>query len=310
MTDKNILLFGKGYWGKNWYKTIREAGYNFSVVDPTFTETFDENNVDTYSNVKQVRLKDFTHAIIATPAETHVGIVKEISYDILPPRILVEKPCGTSYIDAEYLQGCYPGFLQLHSPAYDHIQKNIGAIGEPCFYKSIRASMGPRVRTDCTIVEDYLIHDLYLFMDMFGANHVEVVNSRTLKRLKHAQNDTIFLQLFDKFHNVFADMFSSWWYPVKERRIVISGSDGAYLWVNDDLFFTDSRYYTEGEGKDAFGNLGDHLIVGEEQKIELPKRSALQCELDNFLRGKRIGPSTYDVWKLIRKIRNYTPYKF
>ena len=78
---------------------------------------------------------------------------------------MVEKPCSIHLSHAYEMQDCYPGYLQLHSPAYQYIKNHIGDIGDPQLYRSTRASMGPRVRTDLSIVEDYMVHDIYLFMD-------------------------------------------------------------------------------------------------------------------------------------------------
>lgn len=314
MTETNILLFGKGYWGKVWYNTLLKSGHRFSVVDPTFTQSEDENGIRTYRDVKEVFLKFFTHAIVATPANTHVDLFRTLVGELSPAHILIEKPCGTSFTEAEKLVGCYPGYLQLHTPAFEYIREHLGAIGQPHLYKSIRASMGPRVRTDCSIVEDYLVHDLYIFSALFGSAlaTTQVISKQTMRRLSYAGPDTIFLQLHSPDCHVLADMFSSWWYPIKERRVIITGTAGSFLWINDDLYFNESRY-VHGAGTDNYGNYGDHLIVHPDKKIDLGTKTAVECELDNFLFQKNavhMSDLLYRTWMLIRDIQYYSKFSY
>jgi predicted dehydrogenase len=310
--DKNILLLGCGYWGNIWYKTLLKSGHKFSVVEARSDGERNADGIEFYTHIDEVKVTEFTHAIVATPASTHVSLFNTLLVDLSPERILIEKPCGTSLEDAEKLGGCYPGYLQLHSPAYRHISENISKIGTPCFYKSIRASMGPRVRTDGSIVEDYLVHDLYIFMSLFGQKDIRVVSKNFIKRLKHHQLDTVFAQLYSPGSHVFADMFSSWWYPYKERRVIISGDRGTFMWIDDNLYFTDTRY-EQGEGQDSFGNFKDHLIQSSEQKIELGSKTTVESELETFL-NDNYDPSYHALlkptWKLMRDIHAYTPFTY
>lgn len=313
MMEKNILLCGCGYWGKNWYKTLLKEGHRFSVVEARSDGERNSDGIEFYAHIDEVNQKEFTHAIIATPAETHVALFDSLSVSIPPKNILVEKPCGTSLADAEKLEGCYPGYLQFHSPAFQNIIDNLDKIGTPCFYKSIRASMGPRLRTDNSIIEDYLVHDLYLYMSLFGSDNVQVISRNFLKRLKHHQLDTVFVQLYNSNTKVFADMFSSWWYPYKERRVIISGDKGTFMWIDDNLYFTESRC-EQGEGKDSFGNHGDHLIQSPENKINLGTQTALESELTAFLfespHTDGLQSLLNPTWKLMRDIHTYTPFTY
>lgn len=304
--DNNILLVGCGYWGKIWYKTLLKQGHRFSVVDPALPSEIDENGIDHYTwDDLSLHLKHFTHAIVATPAETHVSVFNALKGTIAPECILVEKPCGTSVRDSQKLDGCFPGYLQIHSPAYQYLKANLHKVGNPWLYKSIRASMGPRVRSDVTIVEDYLVHDLYLFADLFGSA-IQVLNSQFMHRLSCANSsDTVFTQLRAAGSDVLADMFSSWWYPHKERKIIVSGDRGSFIWVNDDLFFTETRY-DKGVGKDKYGNSTDHLVEAREEKITLSNKTCVELELEDFLNENPVvNPNLVkETWNLMERVKS------
>jgi hypothetical protein len=307
MSDQmnNVLLIGKGYWGKNWYNTLLSTKTKFSVVDPILTEGIDSNDTPNYKSLDSVNLKEFTHAIVSVNANCHVEIFTRLSKFIYPGRILIEKPCGMDSDDAKHLTWCFPGFLQLHSPAFTYIQQNLHLIGTPRVFKSTRASMGPRVRTDVSVVEDYMVHDLYIFLTLFGwPDKIDVISSVTSYRLEDAPPDTSFVTLKNNHYPLIGEFFSSWWYPHKERKTVISGDKGSFIWLNDDLYFNGSRYEV-CDGVDKYGNKKNHLIVEDEKKVELPTTSVLQCELENLLTDAPKGQIyIVDVWNLMDRISN------
>ena len=236
-----ILLVGCGYWGKNWYKTIKNSNYELvGVVDPNPIINVD---VPLFDSIEDVNI-EYTHAILSVNAKLHSKIVEQLS--IPDKNILVEKPCGIS----------------------------------------IRASMGPRVRTDVSILEDYMIHDLYLYLDLFG--NCEVKQKSFNKEFKSpVKNSSLHLELDGMIPGYF---YSSWHYPDKERKIIISGDKGSFIWVNDELYF-DSTHYDNNK-----------VIEGNRKKIELSSKSNLENELEFLIFNKPPSVNIIDVWNLITKI--------
>lgn len=312
MIEKNVLLIGKGYWGKNWYSTLMNSNVKFQVLDKNIAPGIDQNGIPYYDSLNQIDLRHFTHAIICTPAHDHVSLFEKLSKIIPEPYILIEKPCGSHWIDASKLERCFPGYLQLHSPAFTYIKENMNRIGTPHLYKSIRASMGPKTRIGGTIVEDYLVHDLYLFVSLFQPfSDIQIVSRTFTRRLKDVGPDSVFVTLYSPTVHVLGDMFSSWWYPTKERRVIIMGDKGSFIWINDELYFNAS-HYEPIDGVDEFGNYGNKLVQGMDEKIDLGKKTVLECELENFLSGRFAGSCLYikPVWNLIRDITLHTKYRF
>ena len=276
-----ILLIGCGYWGKNWYKTIKNSPFKLAgVVDPS---PLIEVDVPLFSNLEEVNV-DYTHAILALNANIHSKIVKKLN--IPHENILVEKPCGLNLQDAKLLKSTFPGYIFLYSDEYQYVKNNIDLIGKPLYWKSIRASMGPRVRKDVSILEDYMIHDLYMYLDLFGECHLEKKSFHN-EFLPPIKNSSLHLELKNKIPGYF---YSSWHYPDKERKIIISGDKGSFIWVNDDLFL-DTTHYKNGA-----------VVEGSRKKIQSSADSNLDIELNFFIFNQKPNVNIIDVWELITKI--------
>ena len=94
MDDIKILLVGCGYWGKNWYNTIKNSSYKLvGVVDPNPVINVD---VPLFDNINSVDV-DYTHIILSVPPKYVGDIFKDVK--IKSNKILIEKPCGISKKD-------------------------------------------------------------------------------------------------------------------------------------------------------------------------------------------------------------------
>lgn len=282
MGDIKILLIGCGYWGKNWYKTIQNSKYKLvGVVDPNPIIQVD---VPLFNSIEEVNI-EYTHAILAINAQLHTEIVSKLN--IPQNNILVEKPCGINYNDAKLIKDTFPGYIFLYSDEYQYIKNNLNKIGTPKYWKSIRASMGPKVRTDVSILEDYMIHDLYMYLDLFG--DCNIVNTTfTNEFIPPVKNSSLTLSVEGKVPGTF---YSSWHYPDKERKIIISGDKGSFIWIDDNLYF-DTAFYDST----------NTVNFGERKKIESSLNSNLELELDFFIFNKRPDINILDVWNLINKL--------
>tara|TARA_R100000742_G_C4276152_1_gene97047 strand:- start:1365 stop:2216 length:852 start_codon:yes stop_codon:yes gene_type:complete len=278
-----ILLVGCGYWGKNWYKTIMNSKYELvGVVDPSPIINVE---VPLFKSMDDVDIK-YTHIIVATNAELHKDFY---IYDNV--EVLIEKPCGTNIDEARNLHWTFPGYLFLYSNEYNYIKNNLSKIGKPLYWKSIRASMGPRVRSDVSIIEDYMIHDLYMFLDLFGTSFISDVKvSNEFK--SPIQSSSCNLSLFTN-DGVRGDFYSSWIYPDKERKIVIVGDDGSFIWEGESLYYDSTKW------------VGDKVEEGYREIIEpVVLKSNLELELEFFILGQYPDINCVDVWKLLTQIKN------
>lgn len=317
-----ILLIGYGYWGKIWYKTIQKSQYELvAVVDPLFTNGRElvSETVNAYNKIEDVNV-DFTHAIIATPAATHLSVYKELKekFGLADKNILVEKPVGISYEEANQMRFCHHGFVWLYDDIYSIFKERKNSLGKLLSYKTIRASMGPRIRTDISILEDYLFHDLYLFFDLFDTDSWEI------PRVKDIDYDRYFsepikasginLKLENYFYPMQVEMFSSWWHPKKERKIMLIGSMGSLIWENDNIFINRSHYEKKTNFTDKHGNEGYELItlpLLEIQDDDKSEKSNLEKQLDNFIsKESNTSQLLMKTWTLITLINSTYAEKY
>ena len=282
MENVKILLIGCGYWGKNWYKTIKNSKFLLAgVVDPS--PLIEVAADELYNSLEEVNVT-YTHAILAVNANLHSDIIKKLN--IPQENILVEKPCGVSLEDAKLIKDTFPGYIFLYSDEYQYIKNNINKIGKPLFWKSIRASMGPRVRADVSILEDYMIHDIYLYLDLFG--NCNLVNKTFTNEFNSPIKDSsLHLELNGTIPGYF---YSSWHYPIKERKIIIVGDKGSFIWENDDLYHNNTHY------------INDKVIEGTREKIQSTIQSNLDIELEYFILNNKPDINILDVWSLITNI--------
>lgn len=283
MEDIKILLVGCGYWGKNWYKTIKNSKYTLvGVVDPT---PVIEVNTPLFNDINDVDI-EYTHVILAVNAKLHSKIINQLN--VPQENILVEKPCGVNVDDAQKIKDAFPGFIFLYSDEYQYIKNNLNKIGKPQYWKSIRASMGPKVRSDVSVLEDYMIHDLYIYKDLFG--ECKVHNKYWNKDFKDPiKYSSLHLELRGKISGSF---YSSWNYPIKERKIIIKGDKGSFIWENDDLYYDNTHY------------INNEVIEGTCKKIETSPESNLDLELKFFILGYKPNVSILDIWSLMNTINN------
>ena len=280
-----VVLVGCGYWGKNWYNTLtkRDDVEIVAVIDPkpSIPVNNQYNNLTEFVNANL----EYNKVIIAVQAEYH-----KLYYDHFlnkPLRrttdILIEKPCGLPE-DKDDLIGCFPGYIFLSSPQYKVIKEMVNKrmLGDLMYGTFKRASMGPRLRTDVDIIDDYMIHDLYMYCDLFKNSYADKISGNVMKNFgKDIKHDTAFVTI-DSLDQV-VTFFSSWNYPRKERLIEIVGDRGSIIWKDDKVTFIRS-YYNNINGEDKYRNQGYELIEGYEIDItpEITK-SNLDLEFDDFV---------------------------
>lgn len=273
-----ILLVGCGYWGKNWYNTILSSEYELvGVVDPN---PVIDVKVPLFKSVEDVTVM-YTHVIIATNAELHLNLKNQLK--VPDKNILVEKPCGTTSNRNEFSL-CFPGYIFLSSPQYKYIKNiiNKNILGNIIYSRFERASMGPRLRTDISIIEDYAIHDLYLYQALFDPIDINIIDGKLLNSFNNPiQHDTLFLNVSTSNH--IASFFSSWRHPVKSRKIEIVGCNGSIVWKNDNVYFYPSCYKPIS-GLDANRNIGYELVDIPKEEIKLnTSKSNLHLQLYDFI---------------------------
>ena len=136
-----------------------------------------------------------------------------------------------------------------------------------------------------------MIHDLYMFLDLFGTSFISDVKVSN-EFEPPIQSSSCNLSLFTN-DGVRGDFYSSWIYPDKERKIVIVGDEGSFIWEGESLYYDSTKW------------VGDKVEEGYREIIEpVVLKSNLELELDFFILGQRPDVNCVDVWSLLTQIKN------
>ena len=293
--NKKICVVGGGYWGKNHIKTLYQLDALGGIVE-TSKKTLKElsnqySNIGLYTNLQEALSDDFDGFTVATPAETHFKIAKEIIG--ARKHVLIEKPMTLSISKAEELVllskknkvNIMVGHVLLFHPAIRKIKEIIGngTIGELQYIYSNRLNLG-KVRTEENVFWSFAPHDIAIFQYFTNSfpNKIHAHGSVLLQKGIYDSTTTH----FEYKSGVKGHIFVSWLHPFKEHRLVVIGKKAM-------ISFEDSK---EGKPLKLYSKKID-LSNGIPEKIdgpvelikynrELPLTSELKHFLENCLNKK------------------------
>ena len=233
--SNNICVVGAGYWGKNHIRTLHELGCLGGIVESNqealnrFAEQYPE--VKSFSSLDEaLQDNNFLGFTVATPAETHYSLAKQIME--AGKHVLVEKPLTLQKDHAEELVrlseknnvNLMVGHVLLFHPAIKKIKNLIeeNKIGKLQYIYSNRLNLG-QVRTEENVFWSLAPHDIAIFQYFIDA-YPEAIHARGSAFLQAGIHDSTLTQL--KYPNgVEGHIFVSWLHPFKEHRLVVIGSE-------------------------------------------------------------------------------------
>ena len=281
-------MVGAGCWGKHHIRTLNELGLLGGIVesDSTVLKRFSDQypEVDTYDHIdyalQNEKIDGFT---VATPAETHYGIAKEIIQS--GKHVLVEKPLTLNIGDAAELVdlarthnvNVMVGHVLLFHPAIQKIKKLIddGRIGKLQYIYSNRLNLG-QVRTEENVFWSLAPHDIAIFQ-YFTDSYPETIKANGVSFIQEKIHDSTITQL--KYpHGIEAHIFVSWLHPFKEHRLVVIGSE-AMISFEDSARKKPLKLYSK---KIMMDKGIPEKIDGPVEEIEYEKKMPLTEELFYF----------------------------
>ena len=296
MSNKSVCVIGAGYWGKNHIRTLYELGNLGGIVESN-SETL-KRFAEQYPDVKGYlslgdALQDgqFSGFTVATPAETHFPLAKQIME--AGKHVLVEKPLTLQEDHAKELVrlseennvNLMVGHVLLFHPAIKKIKALIdsGKIGKLQYIYSNRLNLG-QVRTEENVFWSLAPHDISIFQ-YFTDAFPEAIHASGSTFLQKGIHDSTLTQ-FKYPNGVEGHIFVSWLHPFKEHRLVVIGSEAM-------ITFEDS---SEGKPLKLYAKKFD-MAKGVPEKIDGPvtlidyeQKMALTEELQYFvdhLEGKK-----------------------
>lgn len=247
---KKLCVIGGGRWGQNHIRTLYEMGNLGAIVESnpdTLQVLLKRYPVQTFTNLHDAMKEPFDGFIVATPAETHYAIGKQLLEQ--GRHVLIEKPLTLASSESEELiriaeanhARLMVGHLLLFHPAIRKIKELIqdGRIGRLYYLYSTRLNLGI-VRTEENVFWSFAPHDISVLEYLVGHPPIKV-HAEGAKFLQESIEDVTITQLTYP-DNVHAHIFVSWLHPFKEQRLVIIGSK-AMISFDDSSSHKNILYY-------------------------------------------------------------------
>jgi predicted dehydrogenase/acetyltransferase-like isoleucine patch superfamily enzyme len=233
MNNPSVAVIGCGYWGKNLVRNFYELGALKLVCDKN--EGVLSKIKDLYTDTKTcleydhaLVEKDVQAVVIATPAETHYGLVRKAL--LKGKHVFVEKPLSLTEVEGrdvvdlakkKKLTLMVGHILQYHG-AVNKLKELIdsGELGKIQYLYSNRLNIG-KIRSEENILWSFAPHDISVILMLLG-EMPETVYATGGSYLQHQIPDTT-LTAFDFPSGVKAHIFVSWLHPFKEQKLVVVG---------------------------------------------------------------------------------------
>lgn len=232
--NKRICVIGGGRWGQNHIKTLYQTGNLAGIVenDPDrLKELLKLYPVNGFNSVSNANKEKFDGYIVATPAETHYTIGKQLLE--LGLNVLIEKPMALKSEHSEELiniaikSGSHlmVGHVLLFHPAIRKIKELIdeGRIGQMYYIYSTRLNTGT-VRTTENVFWSFAPHDISVLDFLIGKSAIKI-EAKASTFLQPGIADFTMAQLSYP-DNIQGHIFTSWLHPIKEQRLIVVGSNG------------------------------------------------------------------------------------
>ena len=291
-----ICLVGAGNWGQNYIPILFKRNVLSAIVekDINIIKRLKSNfpKVEFYNNFSKVPLEKYNGYIVATPANTHYKITKEIIKH--NKHVLIEKPMTISLSESKEIYdlsleknvNVMVGHVLLFHPAFIKIKQliNEGIIGKIQYLYSNRLNLG-KIRTHENVFWSFAPHDIALFQ-YFINNAPKEINSEGICHVQSGIHDTTITTI--KYpNNIMGHIFVSWLHPFKEHRFVVVGSKGM-------ISFEDSNKKKPLLFYDKTISWKNNIPIpknGEITKIKYDSSMPLDNQVDyfiNHLDGKKI----------------------
>ena len=287
LSKPKIAVIGCGYWGKNIIRTLHELKCLDSICD--FNGEIAQNFANQYK-IKSFELneiekqKHLDGVCIATPAETHRDIALRLIKLNMP--IFIEKPLATSMKDAIEIRDAanlnntivQVGHLLRYHNGFNEVLKivNNGGVGDLIHIHSLRKSFG-KIRDNENVMWSFAPHDISMILALVKEKPLKI---QSYKETALHQGITDNAEIFLNFENCSAKISTSWLSPIKEHKLIVTGSKGA-------IVFDDTKGWNQKVKliKNKIITIEDRLEIekGDEQYISLTEVQPLQNELMHFI---------------------------
>jgi UDP-2-acetamido-3-amino-2,3-dideoxy-glucuronate N-acetyltransferase len=242
--QRDVALIGAGYWGKNLLRNFDSLEVLHTVCDlsPNSLDVFkkDYSHLNYTSDFESILSNpDINKIVIATPAQTHYSVAKmaiEAGKDVFIEKPLcLNPPEGEELIDLARKNKViiFVGHLFHYHPYVKELKRVIekGTIGDLQYISSHRLNLG-KIRQEENSLWSLAPHDISLILSLCKYDTVQSMSCFGGTEQTPGICDTSMLHiLFES--GVRSHIYVSWLSPVKERRLIVTGTKG--MLVFDDM---------------------------------------------------------------------------
>jgi len=231
--NPGIAVIGSGYWGKNLIRNFHELGALKLICDKSetllnqFREQYSGSGTCLALNEILSR-NDIKGVVIATPAETHYTIAREVL--LAGKHVFVEKPFVLDEEEAEDLTTLAKannlvlmvGHVLQYHPAFVRLKElaEAGDLGRINYVYSHRLNLG-KIRREENILWSFAPHDISMILSLAGEEPDSVAtHGGYYLHQKIADVTTTHLEFPSGLR---AHIFVSWLHPNKEQKLVVVG---------------------------------------------------------------------------------------
>lgn len=241
--EPGVIVVGCGNWGKNLVHILRELCVLVAIVDSQPDRLLIKDHDMTLSTIPayeslQLALEQHPDAAvaIATPPTTHFKIASAAIH--AGRSVFVEKPLCTTLSDAQTLVH----LAQSHSVTLmvDHLLQfsrphrqlihlvQSGVVGTVTRLRMTRLNFGT-LRTAENVLWSLLPHDISIMLALLGNQDVmqACVSCHGQATVTDSVEDHV--NVFISVNHLQVHMEASWFHPLKERRVVVYGSEGSLI---------------------------------------------------------------------------------
>ncbi len=297
MNAFRLAVIGCGKWGLNHVRTAHSLfGDGLSLCCDTDAGNYDKvaqtaPGCEFTANISDVAGRtDINSVIVATPAETHYEITKQLL--LSGKNVLTEKPITLNSGEARELDSIarerglilMVGHLLLYHPAILMIKKFIddGKLGKLQYIYSNRLNLGT-IRAEENILWSFAPHDISV-IQFFADGVPDKISATGAIFVQHGIHDTT-LTCLEFSKNIHAHIYVSWLHPFKEQRLVVIG-DKSMIVFEDTLKDNKLKYYRKGF---ELVNGTPVKIDSDFENVEFDKTSPLELEQLHFAECVRTG---------------------
>lgn len=305
----NAALIGYGYWGPNIARNLAKSkDYTLAAICDSDPEKLNKARAVYGDEVQYIEdyhdvINNANIDICAVALRDTIG--QEVAREVLGSKkhLFMEKPMATTLADAKLLQKLaeengvriHVDHILVFHPIIRKIKSIIdsGELGELIAFESNRANLGPHIKRDMNAMWDLAVHDLAILDYLCGGMPVRKVECMGQKQFGEQE---IITYLTVKYDGFVAMIKSSWFSPLKERRITISGSKK--MIVFDDLQESEKlMIYDKGVELDAelFQEYGNYEAKTRSGDLHIPyiePEDSLLNSLTHFAECIRAGRSS------------------